>query len=221
MIEFRNVTAVRAQDRLLDRMSFKLANGRVYGILGDAERIRTVAALLVGAHAPAEGTVQINGFDLWKESARAKAFLAFAPEKPSLYTDLTVLEYLLFLADVRQIEYEKGIRLIGELLFVTGLSHKRDVLISTLSLFEKKCLGIVQTCLSNAEILVLEDPFLSLTSQEAESLSAMLEEILSGRTAILCASKPAYLRKLCDVVYTASASALLSDGTSENGKEEN
>jgi ABC-2 type transport system ATP-binding protein len=84
-------------------MCFKLKNGSVYGILSDAERTSAIAGLLAGAVLPTDGSVLINGFDLAKEARRAKAFLGYSPKSVALYDHMTPVEYLLFLADVRQI----------------------------------------------------------------------------------------------------------------------
>ena len=192
-------------------MCFKLNNGRIYGITGDADLVREIALLLVGAKVPTTGSVQINGFDLWKESARAKAYLGFVPRAYATYLDITPLEYLLFFTDVRQIEYELGIRRIGDALGAVGLSHKRDLLIKSLSDYEKKCLTLAQALLSQAQILVLENPFEDLNAQDAERFAHLLESISPEKTLILCARTPHYLRRMCGVCYRATASELLSD----------
>jgi len=219
LIEFRNVTTVKERKNLLDGMCFKLNNGRTYGILGDGELVSEIAMLLVGAKTPAQGSVQINGFDLWKEPSRAKSYLGFIPREFALYLDMTPLEYLLFCADVRQIDYEQGIRRIGETLSTVGLSHKRNVLVGTLSEYEKKCLTLAQALLWSTEILVFEEPFASLDAQDAERFALLIEGISHDKTLILCASEPQYFKKLCAVSYRASASALLDNETAFQKEE--
>ena len=219
MIEFRNVTLVQKKNKLLDRMCFKLKNGSVYGILADAERASVISDLLAGAALPTDGAVLINGFDLAKEARRAKAFLGYSPKSIALYDHMTPVEYLLFLADVRQIEYEQSIRRIGELLSLAGLSRKRGTLIKNLSFFEKKCLSTVQAILSDAEILILEDPFLDVQGREAEQLASLLEEMLDGRTAIICAQSAKYLRKCCDTLCRATSSSLTFEEETEIEEE--
>lgn len=198
-------------------MCFKLNNGRAYGIIGDTGTVSLIAELLAGAQIPSEGAVLINGFDLQKESAKAKAFLGYIPKSPALYRTLTPVEYLLFLADVRQIEYEQSIRRIGDLLSLSGLSHKRNVLISTLSAYEKKCLTVAQALLCNADILILNDPFSDTEGQDAERLCALIEEIAQGRTLIICSERTSYLRRICDTVYTADFRAISAKKPGEEG----
>lgn len=197
-------------------MSFKLNNGRVYGIVGDTDVSSEIARLLAGASLPASGSVLINGFDLLKESSKAKKFLGFVPAAPALYSAMTPVEYLLFLANVRQFEYEQGIRRIGEVLSLAGLSHKRGSLISSLTKYEKKCLTLLQALLCNTSILILEDPFFSLDAKESESFSSLISEISDQKTVIICTDQARYLRKLCDVIYKTDGTSLLSDTEKEN-----
>ena len=220
MIEFRNVTAIRNKQTLLSGMCFKLNNGRVYGITGNTDTVREISYLLAGARVPASGNVLINGFDLQKETVKAKKFLGFVPATPALYSSMTPVEYLLFFADVRQFDYEQGIRRIGEMLSLAGLSHKRDALISSLTEYEKKCLTFVQALLCDTSILILEDPFSSLNTRDAEKFSSLISEIADEKTVILCTDRKRYLSNLCDVIYVASPSALIRESTEEAEKEE-
>lgn len=219
MIEFKNVTAVQDSKKLLDGMCFKLYNGKIYGILADKELSHEIAMLLTGAKTPAEGSVQINGFDLWREPLRAKSYLAFIPSETALYLDITPLEYLLFCIDVRQIDYEHGIRRIGKALSSVGLSHKRNVLIKTLSTYEKKCLTLAQALLSSADVLVFDEPFADLGATDAEAFSELIEAVAPEKTLFLCASEPKYFKRLCAVTYRATASEL-SDIESNSKKED-
>lgn len=220
MIEFRNVTAIQKKKSLLSGMSFKLNNGRIYGIVGNTAVSAEIARLLVGASLPASGSVLINGFDLLKETSKAKKFLGFVPAAPALYSAMTPVEYLLFLADVRQFEYEQGIRRVGEMLSLAGLSHKKGALISSLTKYEKKCLSLVQALLCDTSILILEDPFFSLDAKESESLAALISEISDQKTVIVCTDQARYLRKLCDVIYTTDGTSLLSDEEKSNADTE-
>ncbi len=218
MIEFRNVTVVQKKRKLFDRMCFKLNNGKVYGILGETDTVCAIAELLAGVQTPAEGMVLINGFDLFREASRAKALLGYVPSSPALYNHMTPVEYLLFLADVRQIDYEKSIRLIGELLSLAGLSHKRNRLIGSLSAYEKKCLTLSQALLYGAEILILNDPFGTLEGQDAERFSDLIEDLSQERTLIICTPVTKYLRKICNTVYTVEENSLSAkDQQAEEG----
>ena len=110
MIEFRNVTAVKKRELLLDNVCFKLSNGKIYGIYGKPEEISEIANLLSGARIPADGSVLINGFDLSREASRAKAFLGFVPSDTVPYPCVTAVEYLLFLAQDDAYQEEQRVR---------------------------------------------------------------------------------------------------------------
>ena len=219
MIEFRNVTAVRKKRRSPDRLSFKLNNGSIYGILGRDGVAQEIARLLSGVTLPSEGSVRINGFDLEREPLRAKEFLGFVPAAPALYGAMTPVEYLLFLADVRQFEYEKSIRRIGEMLSLAGLTSKKNSLISSLSEAEKQRLSLVQAALCNASILILEDPFAAREFREAERLSSLIEDLSAEKTVIICAETKKYLKKLCDVIYTTDGTALYAEESAEETED--
>lgn len=211
MIELKNASAVYGKKTVFSNVSLKLNNGNVYGFYATkGTGISTLLALLGGAKAPKEGEVKINGFDLYREPKKAKNFIGFVPEQDVIYDRMTPTEYLLFVADLKGMEYERSVRAVSEALDLFYLTPKRDVLIRSLSAFEKRCLCIAQATLGESSILILDAPTKGLDGQERKTMLRLLDEIAEGRTLILGSSSAEELQKACDRVFRLS----------ENGVEE-
>jgi len=224
LIELRNVTAMQKGKATAENIQLKLNNGSVYGICASEEQLTLLTDLFAGALTPVDGTVLINGFDMTKEAKRAKEFIGFMPSQSFLPSCMTPLEYLLFVADIKGLEYRKTVRRISDVLDFTYLSSKRNTLIKQLSVYEQRCLSLSQAIIGRGEILILNMPYKGLTLSEADRLTALLEEAFEERTVILGDTDAQSLRSLCDTVYAfdGQAFSLMEEKGSDptNRKEE-
>ncbi len=201
MVELRNVTVTEKKEILIEHASLKLNNGKKYGICATEKLIILLTDLFSGVRIPTAGSVVINGFDMKKESKKAKSFISLMPSLCAAFDCMSVLESLLFVADVKGMEYQKAVRKIADLLLVTELSHRRNTLVKNLSNYEKKRLSLAMATLKGDEIVVLTSPFSSLSSSEQKSFESVLENVLDGRTVILTDTDTDVARRLCDSVF--------------------
>lgn len=208
MIEARALTKEAHGKRLLDGVSFKLLNGKVYGILGDADEANCLLALLAGADAPSEGAVRINGFDTVADEKKAKRCTAALLEPSMLCEELTVHEFLLFVAQARGIDYEKGVRQAREAEELCSLYEKRERMIRNLSAQERVRLCLAQAAIGGGEILLLAQPLSVLNEAAQEELLPLLEELFEGKTVFISDTDRERLCRLCDTLLILEDSKL-------------
>lgn len=196
MIETRALCGGYAKTAVIKNLNVKLQNGAVYVITGNKGAGKsTLLALLSGALTPISGEVRINGFDMRTEAAKAKPCVGYLPEKDCLYEDMTSLEFLLYVADVKKLPYNRTVRRIHELLELVDLWEKRDRLIRFLSAMERRRLSILQTALGKEEILLLDAPLRGLNAAEAQTVYALIKHLSKEKTIILTSATPTEFEK--------------------------
>lgn len=222
LIEIRNLTVEEKEKYILNGISLKWKNGLRYGIYGN-ESTETTALLdrLAGASSILDGTVLINGFDLQTEPLKARKFIGYLPQNFAIYKNMTPVEYLLYIADIKGMGYEKAIRAVSTLLDETGVSPRRDCLIKNLSAFEQKCIGIAQTTLGKSDILIFDDPFNGLSPREIQKVQALLEFLSQNATLIVSARDRSLVAPICDRIFSLSGGKLNEEeNLPEKGEEE-
>jgi len=221
LIEVRNLLVENGEKTVLNNISFKWKNGQRYGIYGTHGAGKTeLLDRLAGACHCESGTVLINGFDMQREPIKAREFIGYLPQKNVLYEQMTPVEYLMYIADVKGMGYEKAIHTISGLLDVTAVAPRRDCLIANLSSFEKKCIGVAQTALGKSDILVLDDPWSGLSSYEIQKMNALLKFLSEKATLIVSCCKKEMLCDLCDFVFLLHDGVLTEDEIKQTETEE-
>lgn len=210
MIEARSLTKEADGKRLLDEISFKLLNGGIYGILGQEREGKALLALLAGAAIPTSGSVRINGFDTVADEKKAKRCTASFLSLSMLCEELTVHEFLMFVAQARGADYEKGVRQARQAEELCELYEQRERMIRNLSLDERVRLCLAQTTVGGAEIILVAMPFGGMDPDSEEDLIPLLKEIAKGRTLFVSDTRRECLCAFCDTLLTVEDGRLIS-----------
>lgn len=185
----------------VQNISLRLPNGKTYGIFApNPNNAAALLALLSGARTLASGSVYINGFDLHREASHARKSLGYLPAALLPDDELTVLEYLLSVADIRSLPFEKTVRRTHEMLDLVDLSDKKDRLVGALSHGEKRLLCLLSLLLCDAEILLLDSPLAGVTPRDAQKISALIKHLHNTKTIFLCSPSVRDLEDLCDEI---------------------
>lgn len=202
MIEAKNITVTSGDQTVLNQISFKWKNGLSYGIYSTSGSGKsTLLEILAGVTVCKDADVIINGFDMQREPIKAREFIGFLPQENVLYGQMTPVEYLMYIADVKGMGYEKAIHAISGILDITGVSPRRDCLIENLSLFEKKCIAVAQTALGKSDILILDDPWKGLSPHEAKKMSFLLSFLSQKATMIVSSREKDPLLEFCKRIF--------------------
>ena len=208
MIEISNLSYAYKGCPVLDGVSFKVNNGRRYGIYGGSGSGKsTLLALLSGGLPTQSGSIRINGFDMRQEPVSARRCIGYLPQAIGFYRSMTPYELLDFIASARGVQENRRFLHVHETLEFTGMNELRNRPISRLSGAERRRLGVAQTLIGNPEILLLDSPTEGLSTTEARELRGLIREIAgSGKTVFLASSVPSEILELCEDIF------LLEDG---------
>ena len=207
MIELKSVSGVYAKGSVND-ISFRLPNGKTYGIfsLHYADAV-CLCALMSGARTPTQGKILAGGFDLHREAKKARLGIGFLPADLLPDEEMTPLEYLMSVADMRELPFDKTLRHVHDLLELVDLATKKEQLIANLSRGEKRILCILQLLLGKPEILILTSPLADVTPKDAQRIRELIQYLGDTYTIFLCTPS---LHDLCEVCQEI---LVLQDGT--------
>jgi ABC-2 type transport system ATP-binding protein len=162
-IEVGNLTKVYGKVVALNDASLEVGAGEILGLLGpNGAGKSTLMKIVVGILRPTSGYVRVGGSDVVKEPEAAKRNVGYLPENPSLYTGLTVSEFLRFLGKIRDVPDDLLQDKITEALMTFSLEEKTNALLGTLSKGMKQKVALIAATLHDPNVLVLDEPLTAL-----------------------------------------------------------
>ena len=218
MIEVNHISKRYGEHTALEDVSFKIRNDRIYGLLGpNGAGKSTTMNILTGCLAPSAGTVTINGYDLFKNPIEAKREIGYLPERPPLYGDMTVYEYLDFVAEAKGIrsaeEREHQVTCAME---ATDTMDVCDRLIKNLSKGFQQRVGVAQTLLGDPSIIILDEPMVGLDPKQVTELRALIRELAQDKTMIISSHILSEIGEICDHVIILADGRVVADDTLEH-----
>ena len=217
MIEVRNLTKRYGPNTAVDNISFDIEPGRIYGLLGpNGAGKSTTMNIITGCLAATEGTVRVNGYDIFEQPLEAKRCIGYLPEIPPLYTDMTPYEYLMFVAEAKGVEYEATFRQVREVMELTELEDVRDRLIRNLSKGYRQRVGIAQAMLGNPDIIILDEPTVGLDPKQIIEIRDLIRTLGENKTVILSSHILAEVSAVCENVIIISHGNIVANDTLAN-----
>ena len=217
LIEVKGLTKVYGNKTAVDNVSFKIRNGRIYGLLGsNGAGKSTTMNIITGCLSPTEGTVLINGYDICKQPIEAKRQIGYLPEQPPLFTDMTPLEYLTFVAEAKGVSADLVDRQVKEAMTLTDLSLVQDRLIRNLSKGYRQRVGIAQAFLGSPDIVILDEPTVGLDPKQLSEIRALIRKLGSKMTVVISSHILSEIAELCDHVIILSEGRVVADSPMED-----
>lgn len=217
MIEVNNIVKQYGSHLAVDHLSFRVEKGQIYGFLGpNGAGKSTTMNIITGYLASNEGTVVINGHDILEESEEAKKCIGYLPELPPLYQDMTVLEYLDFVAGLKKVQKSEKEEVLADIMEKTYLESVKDKLIKNLSKGYKQRVGLAQALIGNPEILILDEPTVGLDPKQIIEIRSLIKELAKEHTVILSSHILSEVSAICDQILIIAHGKLVACDTPEN-----
>lgn len=217
MIEVKNLVKRYGDHTAVDHLSFSIEKGKIYGFLGpNGAGKSTTMNMITGYIASTEGTVVIDGHDILDEPEEAKKCIGYLPEQPPLYFDMTVLEYLKFVADLKKIPKDKKSSMIEEIMDLVKITDMKDRLIKNLSKGYRQRVGIAQAVLGYPEVIILDEPTVGLDPKQINEIRELIKGLKKKHTVILSSHILSEVSAVCDYVLIISHGKLVASDTPEN-----
>ena len=217
MIEVNNLVKRYGDHTAVDHLSFKIEKGKIYGFLGpNGAGKSTTMNMITGYIASTEGTVRSDGHDILEEPEAAKKCIGYLPEQPPLYFDMTVLEYMKFVADLKKIPKDKKATMIEEVMDMVKISDMRNRLIKNLSKGYRQRVGLAEAIMGYPEVIILDEPTVGLDPKQIIEIRTLIKDLKKKHTVILSSHILSEVSAVCDYVLIISHGKLVASDTPEN-----
>lgn len=216
MIEVKNLKKQYGSKIAVDNISFSIERGKIYGFLGqNGAGKSTTMNIITGCLAATDGSVTIDGHDIFKSPIEAKRHIGYLPEIPPLYPDMTPIEYLTFVARAKGVNSELAYRQVKEAMELTQISDVSDRLIKTLSKGYKQRVGIAQALLGDPDIIILDEPTVGLDPRQITEIRALIRQLGETRTVIISSHILAEISEVCNHVIIIANGKIVADDNIE------
>ncbi len=215
MIEVKNLVKRYGNYLAVDHLSFKVEKGQILGFLGpNGAGKSTTMNMITGYISATEGDIVINGYNMYEEPEKAKKCIGYLPELPPVYPDMTVLEYLHFAAQLKQVPKEKQKHMIDEIMEKTKVTDVSKRLIKQLSKGYKQRVGLAQALVGNPEVVILDEPTVGLDPMQIIEIRDLMKELAKDHTVIISSHILSEINAVCDTVLIINKGKIvLSDST--------
>jgi len=182
-------------------LNLSLRKGEILGLLGPNGAGKTTALrMLAGTLAPTSGTVRIKGIDMTASPKAAKANLGYLPEKPPIYGELTVDEYLGYCARLHDVPASQQKPALARAKQSCGLSDTGRRLISNLSTGYRQRVGLAQAIIHNPEVIILDEPTVGLDPNQIREIRSLITALGDNHSVILSSHILPEVQAVCNRV---------------------
>ncbi|MBJ93261.1 MAG: MFS transporter [Rickettsiales bacterium] len=200
--------------RAVNSISFVVEEGEVLGFLGpNGAGKTTTMRMLTGSLGLSGGRIEIAGFDIARQSRKARQQIGYLPERPPLYPSMTVEDYLDFAARLRGVPPNRRAEAVTKSLVRTDLGTVRGRLIRHLSKGFKQRVGIAQALVHSPRVLILDEPTSGLDPAQVADIRELLGELKGEHTVVLSTHILSEVAATCDRVIIISQGHLIAAGT--------
>ena len=217
MIEVKNVTKKYGSFVAVDDISFTINDGEVVGFLGpNGAGKSTTMNMITGYIEQTEGSIIVDGFDTLKKSKKAKKEIGYMPEGVPLYTDLTVKEFVTYMAELRKVDRKTKKENVQKVLKETGLDQMQNKLIKNLSRGQKQRVSLAGTLVADPKILILDEPTVGLDPKQITEIRSLIKNLGKKHTVILSSHILSEVSQICDRVIIINKGKIVAIDTPEN-----
>jgi len=216
MIEVQDLTKKYGERTAVDGLSFTVEKGKIWGFLGPNAAGKTTTMRILTGYLPAtDGRVRVSGLDVFEQAAEVKKMIGYLPEIPPLYPDLTVNDYLRFVAELKQVPAASRKAAVDRAVEATGLKEVRGRLIRNISRGFKQRVGIAQALIHDPLVLILDEPTIGLDPKQIIEIRQLIHSLRGQRTIIISTHMLAEVTQVCDGVIIINEGRLMASGSLE------
>lgn len=217
MIQVKNVTKKYGSFIAVKNLNFEIKHGEVIGLLGpNGAGKSTTMNMLTGFIEPTEGNILINGNDIVKKSREAKKNIGYMPENVPLYLDLTVKEFVKYMAELKLVSRKEKNKQVEEIIKETGLEDVKNKLIRNLSRGYKQRVSMAGALVGKPEILILDEPTVGLDPKQIIEIRELIKKLGKEHTVIISSHILSEISQICEKVIIINKGEIVAIDTPSN-----
>jgi ABC-2 type transport system ATP-binding protein len=217
MIEVEQLSKAYGPIKAVDDISFVVEKGEILGFLGpNGAGKTTTMRILTCFMPPTSGTARIAGYDIFNESLQVRRRLGYVPENAPLYTDMPVVSFLKFAAEVKGLSRRERLRQVGQVMDDCGIKDVQHRYIGKLSKGYRQRVALAQALLGNPDVLILDEPTIGLDPRQIIDIRQLIRGLAGQKTVILSTHILPEVSMTCQRVIIINRGRLVAVDTPEN-----
>jgi ABC-2 type transport system ATP-binding protein len=217
MVEVENASKLYGRLEAVKDVSFNVEKGEIIGLLGPNGAGKTTLMRVMTGYLPAtRGTVRIAGFDIFDNPMEVKRHAGYLPENPPLYNDMTVNEYLGFVAEIKGVPRSKRRESIAKVIETAALGDVSERLIENISKGYRQRVGLAQAMVNNPDVLILDEPTVGLDPKQIIEIRELIKSLGREHTIILSSHILSEVSATCDKIVILNKGEVVAIDRKEN-----
>lgn len=198
-------------------VSFTVEKGEIVGLLGpNGAGKTTVMKMMSGQLMPSAGRIFVKGLDMVREGRQASQYVGYLPEHPPLYPDMTVEEYLTFVARIRGLGKKEQESKLEDLMEIVSIGDVRHRIIKNLSKGYRQRVGIAQALLGDSQLLILDEPTVGLDPKQIAEVRKLMLNLKATHTIILSSHILSEISMICEKLIVLNHGRIVAQGPREH-----
>ena len=217
MIKLKNVTKKYGKFEALKGISFEVKEGEIVGLLGpNGAGKSTTMNIITGFIEQTSGTVIVDQYDMLKKANKAKKLIGYMPEGVPLYSDLTVKEFVRYMAELKGLPKKEIKESVSKALKDAGLVEVQNKLTKNLSRGYKQRVSLAGTLVSNPKVIILDEPTVGLDPKQVTEIREVIRNLGKEHTVILSSHILSEVSQVCNRVIIMNKGEIIAIDTPEN-----
>ena len=220
MIEVKNLTKKYGDFTAVDNISFTIQEGEIVGLLGpNGAGKSTTMNMITGFIEQTEGEVIVDGYNMLKKPKKAKKEIGYMPEGVPLYTELTVKEFVTYMAEIKKVDRKTRKERVEKIIKQTGLEDVQKKLIKNLSRGYKQRVSMAGALVGDPKILILDEPTVGLDPKQITEIRNLIKELGKTHTVILSSHILSEVSQICNKVIIINKGKMIAIDTPQKLEE--
>ena len=217
MIQVENITKKYGNFIAVENINFEIEEGEIVGFLGpNGAGKSTTMNMITGFIEPTSGKIVVDGYDISKKPKKAKRQIGYMPEGVPLYSDLTVKEFVTYMAEIKNVDKKEKKQMVQKVLEETGLLEVQNKLNKNLSRGYKQRVSMAGALVGNPKVIILDEPTVGLDPKQVTEIRALIKKLGENHTVILSSHILSEVSQICNRVIIINKGKIIAIDTPEN-----
>ena len=217
MIRVENITKKYGSFIAVNNINFEIEEGEIVGFLGpNGAGKSTTMNMITGFIEPTSGRIIVDGYDISKKPKKAKEQIGYMPEGVPLYSDLTVKEFVTYMAELKGVNKKDKKEKVQKVIEATGLNDVQNKLTRNLSRGYKQRVSMAGALVGEPKVIILDEPTVGLDPKQVTEIRALIKELGKTHTVILSSHILSEVSQICNRVIIINKGQIVAIDTPEN-----